>query len=195
MKKKLIICFLLILLGSFVLAQSKEEKLVQLKTRSDLKVTEVQKDILKLEYPNGKVIYKNIADYHYPESSIQKPVYSPTYDSTIIDLTTIDTTLYYNKYSFWQEVLIANIDPNGVIVGDINNNGRAELYGFVKDYTSNYSDIVVKELNNIGSFDSLHIYANTLSSVAIYDINEDGNQELHLRRQEQDTINNYPIEK
>ena len=192
--KSVFVCCLLFVISSFSLAQqSREAKLQQLKTRTDIKVTEIEKDILKLEHPHGKVLYKNIGDY-IPNAD-NKINYSPTFDSTIIDLTTIDTTLYYHKYSFWQEVLIANIDPNGVIAGDINNNGRAELYGFVKDYTSNYSDIVVKELNNTGSFDSLHIYNNTLSSVAIYDINKDGNQELHLRRQEQDTINNYPLDK
>lgn len=190
-----IVCCLLFVLSSFILAQSKEEKIQQLKNREDIKVTEIEKDILKLQSPKGKVLYKNIGEYKYPESSIQHIEYSPTFDSTIIDLTIIDTTLYYQKYKLWQEVLIANIDPNGVVAGDINNNGRAELYGFVKDYTSDYSDIVVKELNIIGSFDSLHIYDNTLSSVAIYDINKDGNQELHLRRQEQDTINNYALDK
>ena len=134
--KSVFVCCLLFVISSFSLAQqSREAKLQQLKTRTDIKVTEIEKDILKLEHPHGKVLYKNIGDY-IPNAD-NKINYSPTFDSTIIDLTTIDTTLYYHKYSFWQEVLIANIDPNGVIAGDINNNGRAELYGFVKDYTSN----------------------------------------------------------
>ncbi len=192
MSKIFVVSLLCIFNLLLVAQQSKEEKIQQLKSRSGIKVTEVEKDLIKLEYPNGKVLYKNIGDYKLPTTYSQL---APTYDSTIIDLTTIDTTLYYQIYKFWQEVLIANIDPNGIIVGDINNNGRAELYGFVKDYTSDYSDVVVKELNTSGRFDSLHIYDNTLSSVAIYDINKDGNQELHLRRQEQDTINNYPLDK
>ena len=128
------VCSLLFIVSSISVAQlSKEEKLQQLKNREDIKVTEVSKDLLKLEYPNGKVLYKNIADYEYPESSI-KTTYSPTYDSTIIDLTTIDTTLYYQKYKFWQEVPLGNFRT--LLVGDVNNNGLPELYGQMKDYTS-----------------------------------------------------------
>ncbi len=56
------VCCLLFVVSSFVLAQSKEEKLQQLKTRSDIKVTEIEPNILKLEYPGGKVRYKNITD-------------------------------------------------------------------------------------------------------------------------------------
>jgi hypothetical protein len=171
---------------------STEEILGQLKTRTDIKVSEIEKNILILEYANGKVLYKNISDYRLPVTDNLD--YSPTYDSTIIDLTTIDTSLFYDKYKLWQEVLIANIDPNGVVVGDINNNSRSELYGFVKDYTSDYSDIVVKELNENGTIDSLHNYENTTSAVAIYDVNKDGNWELHLRREEYDTLNNWPID-
>ena len=37
---------LLFVLGGFVLAQSKAEKLQQLKNREDIKVTEVEKDLL-----------------------------------------------------------------------------------------------------------------------------------------------------
>ncbi|HEX9739534.1 MAG TPA: hemagglutinin, partial [Ignavibacteriaceae bacterium] len=178
---------------------SLEEKLQQLKRRTDIKVTEVEKDILKLEYPGGKVLYKNIGEYQYPVSSIphsgrQLPDYSPTFDSTIIDLTTIDTLPYYRKYSFWQEVLIANYGFDGLVVGDINNNGMAEIYGFVKDYTSDYSDVVVKELNENGTFDSLQIYDDTNLAVGIYDVNKDGNLELELNRVFYDsTVGTWPI--
>ena len=70
--KKILVCCLLIVISSFSFAQSapggREEKLQQLKTREDIKVTEVQKDLLKLEYPNGKVLYKNIGEYK-PENN------------------------------------------------------------------------------------------------------------------------------
>jgi len=148
--KKLIV--VIVLSNVLVFAQtSKEEKLQQLKSREDVEVTEVEKDLLKIEYPNGKVIIKNVADYK--PSATNKVTYSYNYDSTIIDLTNIDTTLYYQKYSFWQEVLISNrVFP---IIGDINGNGRVELYGFEKDYTTDYTSVVAKEMNLNGTFDSV----------------------------------------
>ena len=45
--KILFICSLLFVLSSFLLAQSREEKLLKLKNREDIKVTEVEKDLLK----------------------------------------------------------------------------------------------------------------------------------------------------
>src|SRR5690554_926118 len=95
--KLIFFCCLLFVVSGFLFGQqSREEKLLQLKNRTDIKVTEVEKDILKLKYPNSKVLYKNIGDY-FPNVE-NRIIYSPTYDSTIIDLRTIDTTIYYHKY-------------------------------------------------------------------------------------------------
>ena len=148
--KLILVCCLLLVVCRISIAQNRyetrDEKLEQLTKRTDIKVTETQKDILKLEYPNGKVLYKNISDYQPPATNhLQPTTYSPTYDSTIIDLTTIDTTFYYQKYRFWQTVLISN--RKFPIIGDINENGRVELYGFEKDYTTDYTGVVAKEMN------------------------------------------------
>ncbi|MEO8231334.1 MAG: FG-GAP-like repeat-containing protein [Ignavibacteriota bacterium] len=183
--KKVIVCCLLFVLSSFVLAQSKEERIQQLINRKDIKVTEVEKDILKLEYPNGKVLYKNIADYKYlplgqAESKNQQPVFSPTYDSTIIDLTTIDTTLYYQKYKFWQEVPINNWDFECLRIGDVNNNGKPELYGTRKFFTSEFEPITVYELNNSEIFDDIFQYDSVFRARSIYDVDRDGKEEVLL---------------
>lgn len=189
--KKVIVCCLMFVGSSFVLAQTKEEKLQQLNTREDIKVTEVEPNLVKLEYPNGKVIYENIGDYKYPESGIQHQVYSPTYDSTIIDLTNIDTTLYYNKYSFWQEVGVGTDNTKPPLVADVNNNGMPEVYGQIKDYTTGFSDLVVMEKQAQGSFVSVYSYDSTSSArTVIYDIDKDGWDELYLHRFPPDT--NYP---
>jgi hypothetical protein len=198
---KIIISWLLLMIYSISFPQvrfeSREEKLQQLKNRSDIKVTEIQKDILKLEYPNGKVLYKNIADYkgqtsppslklrragsiEDPVTSIQQPVYSPTYDSTIIDLTTIDTTLYYQKYSFWQEVPLHNWDFDCLRIGDVNKNGRPELYGSRKLFWSDFEPVTVYELNESGLFEDVFQYDSVLLSCNIYDVNKDGEVDVHL---------------
>lgn len=167
--------------SSLVIAQnSKDEKLQQLKNRGDIKVTEVEPNFLKLEYPNGKVLYKNIADYQHPETGIQKQEFSPTYDSTIIDLRTIDTTLYYHKYSFWQELPISNGDFDYVRIADVNNNGRPELYGFRKFFWSDLVPVTVYEINEQSTFDSIYQYDSIYITRNIYDVNNDGGLEVQL---------------
>jgi hypothetical protein len=179
---------MLFAVSSLSLAQlSIEEKLEQLKGRSDIKVTEVEPNLLKLEYSNGKVVVKNIADYQPPATYNPQP----TYDSTIIDLTIIDTTLYYQKYKFWQEVRVGTDNTKPPLVGDVNNNGLPEIYGQMKDYTSGFSDNVIMEKNLQGGFDSIYSYDSTSSArTVIYDVNKDGMNELLLHRFPPDT--NYP---
>jgi hypothetical protein len=182
MFKILVISLLIVAASSLTFSQtnykSREEKLQQLKNREDIKVTEVQKDLLKLEYPKGKVLYKNIGDYQPESSSLKKLTYSPTYDSTIIDLTNIDTTLYYQKYSYWQEVPLGNFRT--LLVGDVNNNGRPELYGQMKDYSTDYTDIFTYELNQQGNFIPVYKYDSTVVAEIIFDVDKNINNELRL---------------
>jgi hypothetical protein len=174
--KKIFVCCLLFVVSISYAQQTREEKIQQLKTRSNIKVTEVEPDLLKLEYPNGKVLYKNIGDYQYPASGIQQP----TYDSTIIDLTTIDTTLCYQKYKFWQEVPIHNWDFECLRVGDVNNNGRPELYGSRKFFESDFEPITVYELNNSEVFEDVFQYDSVFRARSIYDVDQDGKEEVLL---------------
>ncbi len=177
-KVSVFIFFFLIAANSIAVAQiSKDEKLKQLKNRTDIKVNEVEKDILKLEYPNGKVLYKNISDYRPPTTNnLQPTANSPTYDSTIIDLTTIDTTLYYQKYRFWQKALIGSLDEP--IIGDINNNGLPEIYGHLYNLDTSY--ISIMEMDSDGNFNHVYEYDSALIVKSIYDIDKDGRKELLL---------------
>lgn len=58
-----IFCFLLLIASISNAQYTREEKLQQLKMREDIKVTEISKNIIKIEYPSGRVKYKNIGDY------------------------------------------------------------------------------------------------------------------------------------
>lgn len=169
---------------SLVLAQTREEKLQQLKSRTDIKVTEIEKDILKIEYPYGKVLIKNIGDYkRQPTNDYQQPItYSPTYDSTIIDLRYIDTTLYYYKYSLWQEVPLTNFDFDYLRIGDVNKNGKTELYGARKFFESETEPVCVYEFNESdGLFEFIYQYDSVYLIKNIYDIDNDSEEEVHFR--------------
>lgn len=175
----LFVCCMLLFISSFLFAQlNREEKVNQLKTRTDIKVTEIEKDLLKLEYPNGKVLLKNIGDYILNTQS--KINYSPTFDSTIIDLTTIDTTLYYQKYKFWQEVPLTNFDFSHIMVGDVNNNGKTELYGSRKFFETPTEPVCIYELDESDRFQFKYQYDSVGLSWNIYDLDSDGKQETHF---------------
>jgi len=181
MKKRIIIVLLMLLSGLLIAQQTREEKLQQLKSREDVKVTEVETGILRLEFTNGKTIIKDVANYHRP-NTYNQITYSPNYDSTIIDLTNIDTTLYYEKYRFWQEVPVSAEIVTPITVGDINNNYRAELYGYVKDYETPWDSthLEIYEYNDTdSSFNFVYEYSDTIiAEKNIYDINKDGQEQL-----------------
>lgn len=180
MKLLVVCCLLLVVSGSFLAQENRDKKLEQLKSRTDIKVSEIEKDILKLEYPSGKVLYKNISDYKHLESNIQKQVYSPIFDSTIIDLRTIDTTLYYQKYKFWQEVPIHNWDFDYLRIGDVNTNGKTELYGSRKFFDSDSEPITVYELNESEIYQAVFQYDSVYIARSIFDVDKDGKEEVQL---------------
>jgi len=191
-KKILVCCLLVVVSCSSFAQQSRHEKLQQLKSREDIKVTEVEPNLLKLEYRNGKTLYKNVGNYKpTTNNSLQKINYSPNYDSTIIDINTIDTTLYYQKYSYWQTVPLGNFRT--LLVGDVNKNGRPELYGQVKDYWTDYTDIMAFEMNTNGKFESVFSYDSTVIAGNIYDIDKDGKEELRLAKNYVDERSSYLV--
>ena len=153
-----------------------EEKLERLRSSKDVKVTEVEKDIIKIEYPSGKTKVKNIAEYVQTETTLNK---SATFETTTINLRTIDTTLYHQKYKFWQEVSISS-DSDPVVIADVNRNGFPEIYGIQKEYYGNYSGVTVMEINEQGKFKKVFSYDSTLAIKSIYDVDKDGKEEVSV---------------
>jgi hypothetical protein len=124
-------------------------------------------------YANNRIKYFTTSnfskkdDYFYP-------------DSTIIDFTGIDTSLYYKKYSYWNYVPLGD-SPGPLVAGDINKDGHGIIFG--DKYNSNLtytSNVYAYQLNNFGKFDSVFSYDSTSFARSIYDINNDGKDELYL---------------
>lgn len=129
-------------------------------------------NILVVKYPNNSTRYFVTDNF-----SSQKDF---TYlDSTIIDFN-IDTIIYHSKYSYWNYVPLMD-SPGPLVAGDINKNGKGLIFG--NKYNSNiiYPSITCAyELNNMGKFDSVYSYDSTIFARSIYDINNDGTDELLL---------------
>lgn len=180
-----LIIFLVALLINQLFAQVNENRIPELWGSKRIEnINKTDDDLIEIRLASGKTITKNIADY--PE--LKKWDYL---DSTIIDIENLDTTLFWDKYQFWKYVNIFNYDKP--IVGDINNNSFKEIYGWFKEYAAGYSDVYIKELNREGEFDSVFIYDSTRNAKAIFDINKDGLEELHLERLVDDTVNNWLV--
>ncbi len=181
-KLLMVVSFYLLVFSGLTHSQSlfpdRQEKIEQLKSRENIKVTEMEKGIYQLHYSNGKIIIKNTNDYKLPPNA--KIKYSPTYDSTIIDLRTIDTTLYYQKYSYWQDVPLTNLEFSHIIVDDVNENNKPELYGERKFLQSEQEPVTIYELNNSNSFQYIYQYDSVYIDRQIYDIDNDGNKEVML---------------
>jgi len=177
--KQLIAVIIFISLMNFTFSQvTVKEKVEYLKQHAEIKIIEIEKDIIKIEYPSGKTKIKNIGEYTQPETNLNK---SASFAITEIDLTTIDTSLYHHIYKFWQEVNIGNSsDP--IIIADINRNGFAEIYGIQKEYYGNYSDVTVMEINEQSKFKKIFTYDSTQELLSISDVDKNGLLEVNLRR-------------
>lgn len=173
----------MLLAGNLLVAQvnslNRKEKLEQLKNRDDTKVTEVEPDLIMIEYPDGKTLYKNVGDYK-PQTNKHTLIYSPTYDSTIIDLRYIDTTLYHLKYQYWQEVPINNWQFDHLRIGDVNLNGKIELYGVRKFFWEEQKPIAIYELNELENFEFKYQYDSVNIARSIYDVDGDQQNEVIL---------------
>jgi len=146
--------------------------------RRGMKVIQVENSIYRFEYPEGKTVCKNLGEYR--NESLCRT--ASTIDTTTIDLTTIDTSLYYSKYKFWQEIDVSDADFNPIVIGDVNNNERAEIYGFDKQFDSvddPPNDIF--ELDSAGAFKMVYEYPDTPNKLyraqGIFDVEGNGKQE------------------
>lgn len=177
----------MLLADKLILAQSnpfsKEVELQKFVEKGG-KYDETSPNIYKLTYRDGsqKVVNLNTATNHI--NSVK------SFENTIINVWEIDTTLYANRFIFWQSVDIVNAIEEIVFVEDLNQNGFLELYGFSEDnYPSPYvGPVVIFEQNFQGIFEQIYSYdENSVFVQGIGDVDSDGIKEVHLRTL--DTLN------
>jgi hypothetical protein len=176
----IILCLAVIFASPQIYSQNAiEKKISKLASTPGMKVERQPGDILKITYTNGKTRYKAIGEYLGTE-------HQTTIDSTVIDLTTIDTTLYASKYRFFREVPITAGQNAPLPVYDIDGNGKAELYGYRKDFTTNYDSVKFQVLEyqpTDSSFTKIYTYPDTMYSLLdVYDIDGDGLKEMFSDR-------------
>lgn len=185
MKKKLCICFLFLIVGNYLFAQQNTFNTnLELQKFVDRggKYEEINPGMCKLTYANGF----NKKVFLTPPKSIKK--HGNNINTTIINVWEIDTTVYANKFRFWQKVNLVNAFEGIVFVDDINTNGLLELYGLTQVNWPFGGQVEILEQNIQGIFHSIYSYDSTSIFVqAIGDINGDGIKEVHLRTT--DTLN------
>lgn len=112
--------------------------------------------------------------------------YYDSIDTTIINVWEIDTTMYADRFSFWQNVDIANNRLLPVFVDDLNFNNLPELYGYSEEnkYPAppHSGPVEIYELNKEGIFDSVFAYDSTTVFVhGLGDIHGTGGKEIFMR--------------
>lgn len=144
------------------------------------KYEETSPNVYKLTYPDGISRTFNLRGKKNVEPR------TLNIDNTIINIWEIDTTLYANKFTFWQKVDIANNQSYPTFVEDLNFNGLPELYGFSdrNRYPAppRAGPVEIYELNKEGKFDSVHAYNSTTIFVrGIGNVREKGGKEIFIR--------------
>ena len=107
--------------------------------------------------------------------------YIEGFDNTIINVWEIDTTLYADKFKFWQKVNLAGGRDGTVPIEDINQNGLLELYGRTR-YTWPFGGQVdiLEQMNN-GIFHTIYSYDSTsIIVLGVGDVNSDSIKEVFL---------------
>lgn len=119
------------------------------------KVVETSPNIYKLTYRDGTQRVFNFNQSEKLNNSIAD------FNTTIINVWEIDTTLYSNKFSFWQRVELQNGNFLAPFIDDLNRNGRPEIYGFHHADYPNGGPVEIYEMNIQGKYSPLYAYSDS----------------------------------
>ena len=171
--KKILFVFLLSQVS--LMGQSYKDSLLfnLYKNYPEFKVEELRENIIKITYPDGQQVIKNIEKY------IPPPLPNDI-GYTLINLTNIDTMEYYWKYKLWQQIELTNSRHRSVKTGDVNENSLAELYGF--QYLNDIYPTVVFEKDRYDYFNLIYTYPEHNGKImSIYDVDQDGDLEVQIK--------------
>jgi hypothetical protein len=186
-------CFLIFIVSSY--SQTKDELLAALKAnkfKSTEKIEKLDEAYKITNIISGRTTYKNLNNY------IPKTVGNKNQvDTTKIYPDLVDTTQFTGMYEFWTSVPVGSDAPPGIVIGDINNNNKTELYGMRyrsfpplnKRSMYEYNpDTKRFEYKTDMPWDSISTYGDFRQ---IYDINNDGEKNLFINGTYQ-TIDSIP---
>jgi hypothetical protein len=185
MKLKIVL-YLLLAVSSLSFTQqnafNKEAELQRFVERGG-KVEELSPNNYKLTYIDGTQRVFNF------NTAPNQNLYTGDFDTTIINIWQIDTTLYANKFKYWKKVnFISNSANETAPIDDINNNGLLEYYGPIRISEPFIEPVDIWEQNSQGIFQKVYTYDSAAVAVlGIGDVNSDGIKEVYVRTR--DTLN------
>jgi len=176
---------LLLIFNCSILAQqntfNKEAELQKFVER-DGKCEEISPNIYRLTYVDGT---QRVINFN---PSPHQNNYTKDFDNTIINVGEIDTTLYADKFKYWQSVNLVNGIETTVPIEDINQNGQLELYGMNRYTFPPGAQAGIVEQDSQHIFHTVYNYDPTSIFVqGVGDVNSDGIKEVYLRTR--DTLN------
>jgi hypothetical protein len=168
-----ILHYVLIIVSTTNLAQqntfNKEAELQKFVERGG-SVEEISPNTYELTYRDGTQRVFNF-------NSANQNSYNQEFDTTIINVWEIDTTLYADKFRFWQKVDFISSIEKPAPLEDINNNGLLEWYGAI----TFMEPVEIMEQNSQGRFHNVYTYDSTcLGFFEAGEVNSDGIKEVYL---------------
>ncbi|MEZ4747322.1 MAG: T9SS type A sorting domain-containing protein [Calditrichia bacterium] len=142
-------------------------------------VAEIEPNLLKMTHKQtGIMKYVDITD---------RGPFNPSANTQVIDLTTIDTSLYNQRFKRWRMFPIGGFSGYPMVIGDFNRNGKLDLAGTYK-YEQNLQHVecAVAELQPDSNFTIQKIYHDLFENcIAVTDVDSDELTEFNFRwRQE-----------
>jgi len=194
------ICFIVIFVALGVISAQKNDKIIE-KIKADkwktIEKVNMPGEVYKItDKISGRSYYKNLGEYK-PNHKLKKSI--AVVDTTVIYPDIVDTTQFEGMYEYWTKVDIGTTGPIPIVAGDVNHNGRAELYGERYNSYQHINERSIYEYNPaIDAFeykadlpwDSISYY---VDFTQIYDINMDGKDEIFITGSEQIVDSIQPI--